>query len=404
MEFSGNIVVVQPFVTVTIAIIVLFVGRTLTNKFKLLRDINIPQSVSGGLAISLIVTLIYFVSAREIQFDLSARIYFIVYFFTAIGLNTKLRDLVVVRRPLITFIVVTVVYMAFQDIVAVSIARVFGYSGPQALLAGSVALAGGYETVKVWETVLVSEFGIKNAGELGIASATFGLVLGSLIGGPIAGYLISKHRLQTDATKEQYARTSERRTHDEIDHFDFLQSILVIHVCAIFGVGLNQILSEAGVVLPVPVSCFLVAIFLTNVVPTVFPSVAWPSRTLSLSLIAELSLGIFFGMSLISAPLWVIVNLPPQLLAILVVQVFVLVPITIYLILRVMGRDYDAAVICSGFSGLALGSTSTAMANMKAVAKNAGILHAAFIIVPLTAVLCTEVVNGLLIQLFLARF
>ena len=123
-----------------------------------------------------------------------------------------------------------------------------------------------------------------------------------------------------------------------------------------------------------------------------------------MSLIAELALGIFFGMSLISAQLWVIIDLPIQFLAILLVQIIAMAAITVFVIFPVMGRNYDAAVICSGFVGFALGSTSTAMANMKAVATTSGILHTAFIIVPMTAVLCVEFVNGFLIRIFLAQF
>ena len=123
-----------------------------------------------------------------------------------------------------------------------------------------------------------------------------------------------------------------------------------------------------------------------------------------MSLLAELSLGIMFGMSLISAQLWVIADLPIHLLATVLVQLGATVAVTVLVIFRIMGSDHDAAVICSGFAGFTLGSTSTAMANMKAVARDSGSLHMAFIVVPMVAVLCIEAINGLMIRVFLAWF
>lgn len=400
MEIVGNVVWVRPFVTLTIAIIVLFVGKDLNQRFAWLRRFYISESVSGGLLMSIVLAVIYLALRIEVQFDLTGRQYLLVYFFTAIGINTKWRALVAARLALAMLLATTIAYIALQDFIAVSVARALGGVGPEALLAGSVALAGGSETTIAWAPTFVADFGIADARQIGIASATFGLILGSLAGGPIARHLIRRRGLQPQAVDGPGGALA----HGNVDDLGFLQSILAIHICVVFGFGLHQLFADRGFALPLPAVCFLVAIVLTNLIPTVLPKVRWPSRTPAMSLIAELSLGILFGMSLISARLWVILDLPPQLLIVILVQLAAMVVIAVLVVFQIMGRDHDAAVICSGFAGFALGSTSTGMANMKAVARDSGSLHMAFIVVPLVAVLSIDAVNGVLIGLFLAWF
>lgn len=398
MEIAGNLVWVRPFFTLTIAIIVLFVGKALNRRFEWLRQFHISESVSGGLLVSVALAAAHLVSGIEVQFDLAGRQYLLIYFFTAIGINTEWRKLAMVWRALVVLLAVTVAAMALQDLVALGVAGALGGADPTALLAGSVALAGGTETVTAWSPTFVADFGIGDAHRIGLAAATFGLILGSLAGGPIARRLIRRHGLETIDAADGAS------TQGRIDDVGFLRSILAIHICVVFGLGLDQVLAESGVALPVPAVCFVIAILLTNLIPALLPGVGWPSRTPAMSLIGELSLGIIFGMSLISARLWVVLDLPPQLLIVVLAQFAAMGVITASVVFRVMGGNHDAAVVCSGFVGFALGSTTTAMANMKAVAGQSGSLHMAFIVVPLVAVLAVDAVNGLLIRLFLAGF
>jgi ESS family glutamate:Na+ symporter len=404
VEIVDNVVRIQPFVALTTAIIVLFVGKALNQRFEALREFNISQSVSGGLLVSILLAVIYFVFGIEVQFDLAARPFLAVYFFTAIGINTKLREVLAARYVVVMLLTATIAYMAVQDFIAVSIASALGGAGPEALLAGTVALTGDIQTIIAWAPTFEDDFGIADARETGIAIATFGLVIGSLAGGPIARHLIRRHGLRPETVNPANMGQTSGRADGNVDPSVFLQSILAIHICIIVGLGLNQLLADAGYALPLPVACFCVAIVLTNLIPPLFPKANWPSRSGAMFLIAELSLGILFGMSLIGARLWVITDLSAQHLTIVLAQALATVAITIFVIFRILGRDYDAAVICSGFVGLVLGSKSTAMANMKAVAQYSGTSHMAFIIVPLVAVFCIDVVNRFLIQFFLAWF
>ncbi len=404
MEIDGNIVRIQPFVAFTIAIIVLFAGKALNRRFGALRHLNISESVSGGLLISIILAAIYFVFRIEVHFDLAARQYLVVYFFTAIGINTSLRHLLAARRALVTLLVASVAYIIVQDIITLTTAGAFGYAGPKALLAGTIALIGGTDTVIALAPTFVEEFGIANAKEIGIASVAFGLILGSLAGGPTARYLIQRHGLRLDAAGARETELGGEGARGTVDTIVFLQSILVINICIIVGLALNQFIGDAGYRVPLPVVCFAVAIVLTSVIPTLFPKIGWPSNTSAMALISEFSLGTLFGLSLIGAQLWVIADLPAQLLTIILAQVVATVAVTVLVIFRIMGRDHDAAVMCSGFIGFTLGSTSTAMANIKAMTERTSRLHIALIIVPLVAMLSGDIFNRFLVPLFLGRF
>jgi len=408
VEFAANVVEVRPFVTVTLAIIVLFIGKALNRRFAVLYRSNISESVSGGLLVSLIIGAIYLVFDLQIDFNLAAREYFAVYFFTAIGINTSLRELLAARRLLAILLVATMVYMILQDGIALAVASLLGSGGPEALLAGTAALTGGQETAAEWTASPVGDLSLAEARTIGIATAALGVIMGSLTGGPLAGYLIRRHRLHPKTVEPGLAEgeevsleVPERGT---IDGSIFLRAILAIHVCIIGGLLLNQLLADVGFDLPLAVACFFVAIVMTSTIPSLLPRAIWPRNTLAMSLIAELSLGTLFGVSLISAQVWLIVDLPPAFLTILLVQLAVTAAVTLFVIFRAMGRDYDAAVICAGFVGLALGSATTAMANIKAVTKHSGTSHIALIIVPLMTVVSIEAVNEVLLRFFLELF
>jgi ESS family glutamate:Na+ symporter len=242
--------------------------------------------------------------------------------------------------------------------------------------------------------------------EIGIACATFGLILASLMGGPIAKFLINRHQLQPEKMEPQDVGLSETQRKTGIGHLDFLDAILAIHVCAIAGMLLNEGLEEAGLQLPLFVTCLFAGILITNLIPDSFPRISgtrWPSRTPAIALIADVSLGSFLAMSLMSMQLWTLVDLAGPIFSILAVQFILAVAINIFVVFPAMGRNYDAAVVCAGFGGISLGSTPTAMANMAAVSQRYGASHLAFIIVPLVCAFFIDLVNALLIPFLLAN-
>jgi ESS family glutamate:Na+ symporter len=405
VQFAEGVAQVGPFLSVTVGIIVLFVGKSLNYRIGFLRDFNIPEPVTGGLLFSIAFLAIYWVLGIEMSFELTARDVLLAYFFTTIGINSKLSELIAGGRPLAILLSATVIYMFVQNITALSIAHGFGAQGPGGLLAGTVSLIGGHGTAIAWAPIFAERFGIANALEIGVASATCGLVIASLMGGPIAKYLIAKHNLSpTVAAQPDVGISPEREQASEINYATFLQAILAIHLSAIVGILLNSALAGIGLKLPLFVTCLFGGILLTNTIPRLLPKVTWPSRSTAISLIADVSLGVFLAMSLMSMQLWVIAELAGPLLTIMLAQFLIAASLAIFVIFRIMGSDYDAAVVCSGFGGISLGSTATAMANMTAVTTRYGASHLAFLVVPLVAAFFIDIVNAFMIQFFMALY
>ena len=407
MEFQDGILQFDNFFTLTIGILVFFAGRRINEAVAFLREFSIPEPVTGGLLFSLLVAGIYSLSGIEIQFALQARDVLLVYFFTTIGINASLRDLLQGGRPLLILLSITIAYMVVQNLTGISVAALFGQPSSLGLLGGTVSLIGGHGTAIAWAPRFAEEYGIANAMEVGVACATFGLILASLMGGPIAKFLIHRYRLKPQTVEPLDIGMPEEKKKAGIGHLDFLDAVLAIHTSMILGFLLNELVENFGLKLPLFVTCLFAGILLTNLVPKSFPRItgtAWPSRTPAMALIADIALGTFLAMSLMSMQLWTLIDLAGPLFAILLAQFLIALSVTLFLVFPLMGKNYDAAVVCSGFGGISLGSTPTAMFAMAAVAQRYGASHQAFIIVPLVSAFFIDLVNALLIPFFLAHF
>lgn len=407
LELIDGIFQLNAFHAFSFGIIVLFTGRRLNQKIKFLREFSIPEPVTGGILFSILFSLVYIIFSIEVQFDLYARDVLLVYFFTTIGINANLKDLLKGGVPLVILLVVTIGYMFLQNLTGITVAGLFGMDPAVGLLGGSVSLIGGHGTAIAWAPKIAEEYGVASAMEIGIASATFGLILASLMGGPIAKYLIKKHNLKPNKESHVVVGVANNESEDEITTYSFLDAILAIHVSAFLGVILNGLISEIGLQLPLFVTCLFAGIILTNVIPDNYPRISgakWPSRTAAVALIADISLGTFLAMSLMSMQLWALVDLAGPIFTILAAQFVIAILVNIFIVFKVMGKNYDAAVICSGFGGISLGSTPTAMANMAAVSKRYGNSSLAFIVVPLVCAFFIDLANALMIPFFLTNF
>ena len=404
---TDGVLQIGPRVAATFGIIVLFLGRRVNEKVAFLREFSIPDPVTGGLIFSISLGIVYAATGVAVEFDLAARDFLLVYFFTTIGINASLKDLLTGGKPLVVLLVITILYMIVQNLTGVSVAALFNQPAAVGLLGGTVSLIGGHGTAIAWAPRIAEDYGISNAMEIGIACATFGLILASLMGGPIAKFLITRHKLTPDKAEKLDVGVSEEKSDKGIGAMDFLDAILAIHLSILLGLLLNEGLLKLGLELPLFVPCLFAGIVITNLIPDNFPRLSgtrWPSRTPSMALIADMALGTFLAMSLMSMQLWTLIDLAAPIFTILVAQFAIAVAINLFVVFRVMGRNYDAAVVCAGFGGISLGSTPTAMANMSAVTQRYGASHLAFIIVPLVCAFFIDLVNALLIPFFLANF
>lgn len=386
------------FMSYTLGILVFFVGFLLTKKSTFLREFNIPEPVTGGLIAALLFYCLYGVANIEVGFDLSARDRLLVYFFTAIGLNARFSDLKEGGKPLLVLLVLTLSYIVVQDAIGIAGAVILGLPSQVGVLTGSAALIGGHGTAIAWAPD-IADMGITGALEIGVAAATLGLVIASLIGGPIAKYLINKHGLKGAEMAQPMVGVEYKKSDTQkFNHLNFMAVILVLHICIIIGWMANHAIIEMGFKLPLFVTCLLTGIILSNTLPVLFQTLPWPARTRSLAIVSDFSLSLFLTMSLMSMQLWTIASLAGPLLILLFLQTVGAVVFILFVLFPLMGKSYQAAVLGAGFGGFALGATPTAIANMTAVTKAHGPAPTAFIILPLVAAFFVDVTNAFIIR------
>ena len=366
-------------------------------------NFNIPEAVTGGLLAALITLILYLVFNIQVSFSMELRDVLLVYFFSAIGLNTKIKELLTGGKPMMLLLVSTLVFMVLQNSVGIGLASALDLNPAVGLLTGSVSLIGGHGTSIAWAPVFQSSHEVKSALEIGIASATLGLVVASVLGGPIAMLLIKRHALKSSKNEELtvgIAYSDEGSS--TVNHVNLIRTILMLHVCIIFGYGLKVLTAEVGLRFPLFVTCLVVGMALTNSVDKLLPNLWWPSKSRALSLVSDLSISLFICISLMAMELWSIAELAGPLLILLVVQALTTTAFVCFVVFRLLGSNYQAAVIAAGFTGYSLGSTPTAIANMTAVAKANGAAPQAFLIVPMVCAFFVSISNAFIIQIFLS--
>jgi ESS family glutamate:Na+ symporter len=394
------------FLALTVGIVVYFVGVLVVQRVRFLRVYNIPEPVVGGFIAALVIWGIYLVFSLEIDFDLSTRDRLLVIFFAAVGLNARLADLAAGGRVLAILCAVTVAYVFVQNGVGALGAQFFGLPAAAGVTMGSVALVGGHGTAIAWGPVIAGEHGFAAAVETGVAVATLGLIVASLLGGPIAKFLIERRGLApaSVATPEVTTPLPPEADAAPIDKMGVMRALLAVNVAVILGYLVHQGLSSVSTIkLPLFVPCMLMGIVLSNTVPLAFPRIPWPARTASLDLISSYALSVFLAMSLMSMQLWTLAEVAGPLLVVVGLQALVAVAYIIFLVFPALGRDYQAAVLSGGFTGLSLGATPTAIANMTAITKHYGPSPNVFIILPLVSAFFVDLVNVGAITFFLSR-
>lgn len=393
----------DPRQTLIIAILVLYLGRYINGRARLLRDFNIPEPVTGGLLASLLCGLIYAFADVELSFDMANRDMLLIVFFTTIGLSARVDVLKAGGRSLLVLLFLAVGYLFLQNLVGIGIAAVTGSPPVAGILTGSVSLSGGHGTAIAWAPTFGRDYAIPFAMEIGLACATFGLIFGGVIGGPIARFLVWRYKLAPERSGELTVGFRYKE-HEIIDVDGILKVLLVIAIAIGLGIHLNQLFGSWGLMLPDFVTCLFAGIILTNSLPRFLPRYQWPTGTRSLALVSDLSLGLFLAMSLMSLQLWALADLAGPMVLLLVAQVILIVLFSVLVVFRVLGANYDAAVICSGYSGLALGATPTAIANMTAVTKSLGPSPRAFVVVPLVGAFFIDLSNAVVINVLLGIF
>ena len=404
-------IIIDPYYTLIVATIVLLIGRLLVHKINFLRNFNIPEPVAGGLLVAVFIYLLYTATGISLEFNNSLQDAFMLFFFSSIGLSADFSRLKAGGRGLIIFLGVVALFIVVQNSVGLGLACALGQNPVMGLITGSITLTGGHGTAGAWGKILETDYGIKGATDLGMASATFGLVLGGLIGGPIARKLVNNigkkpitEKQSTDTVADNVVEVFENAIKQRL-----ITSKSAIETMALFAACLSfsAIMVSPTVTaffperftIPQFVWALFFGVLLRNVLTRGF-SVNMFDR--AIDVFGNASLSLFLGIALLNLKLWQLLDLALPMLIILAVQTFVMCSYAYFVTFRLMGSNYDAAVLSAGHCGFGMGATPTAVANMQSITERFGPSHKAFLIVPMVGAFFIDFINAFILTTFIS--
>lgn len=390
--------------TFVAATLVLLLGRKLVQSVAILKRYTIPEPVAGGLLVALILLLLKTTLDWGVSFDLSLQEPMMLAFFATIGLNANLLSLKAGGKTLLIFIFVVVGLLLVQNTVGIALSKLLGLDPLMGLLAGSITLSGGHGTGGAWGKIFTEYYGFQSATEVAMACATFGLVFGGLIGGPIARFLVRNMKTpavsqNSEDDKETPMAFEKPQTGRVISSLVLIETLAMIAICMVVGKLVSQwLLDSYQFTLPTFVCVLFTGVILSN-------SLSWVGfyRVFdrAVSVLGNVSLSLFLAMALMSLKLWELASLAIPMLIILIIQAIVMGFYAIFVTFPVMGKNYDAAVLAAGHCGFGLGATPTAIANMQAVTERFGPSHLAFLVVPMVGAFFIDIINALVIKFYL---
>lgn len=384
--------------TLAIATILLLLGRYIKEKVTILKKFFIPAPVVGGLIFSIFTLIGYSYNIFTFSFDSQLKSLLMLAFFTTVGFSASIKMLLKGGIQVVVFLIVSMFLIIIQNIVGVTLAGVFGINKLLGLAAGSIALTGGHGTSAAFGPELVKA-GAKAGLSVSIAAATFGLVAGCLIGGPIAKRLITKHNLKSSFTEENTDILEGKLTKDEknIDEHLLFNGLMYIIISMGIGSFITLGFKKLGLVFPTYLGSMIVASIIRNVMDK--KNLELPLHCINI--IGSISLQLFLGIALMTMKLWELASLAVPLVTILIVQTIILGLYAYFVTFRVMGKDYDAAVMATGHCGFGMGATPNAIANMEAFTAVNGHSPKAFFVVPLVGAMFIDFVNAPIITFFI---
>ena len=383
--------------TLGIAVIVLLIGGWLRKKIRLLDRFCIPAPVIGGLLYALIMTLLHGIGVLDLEYDDTLKNVCMVAFFTTVGFQADFKALKKGGKSLVVFLILVVILIFAQNGLALGVSRLIGVDSLLGLCTGSIPMIGGHGTAGAFGPIL-EDFGMQSATTICTAAATFGLVAGSLMGGPVGQRLIKKHNLYNEENKKTIESNVSSSEEVKTSLPRFASATYQLAIAMSIGTVISWLLSKTGMTLPAYIGGMIVAVIMRNVGDRTNKITIKSSE---ISIIGEVSLSIFLGIAMITLKLWQLASLAVPFLILLVAQTIFMFLFAYFVVFNVMGRDYDAAVLSSGVCGFGMGATPNAMANMQAVSQKYGFSIKAFLLVPIVGGMFVDFLNSLIITLFI---
>ena len=383
--------------TIAVAVVVLILGAFLKRKISFLEKFCIPAPVIGGLIFAIFTLICYSTGILEIDFDDTLKEVCMVFFFTSVGFQANLKVLKSGGKPLLIFLVLVIILIITQNFTAIGLANLLGLDSLTGMTTGSIPMVGGHGTAGAFGPVL-EDFGISGATTVCTAAATFGLVAGSLMGGPIGNRLIKTHNLlETIKNDDDTLLVEEEEKHER--HFSmYAPAVFQLIIAVGIGTIFSKLLSLTGMTFPIYIGAMIAAAIMRNI------GEYTGKITIHMGEINDLGgicLSLFLGIAMITLKLWQLADLALPLVILLAGQVALMFLFSYIVVFNVMGRNYDAAVLVAGTCGFGMGATPNAMANMQAICEKYGPSVKAYLIIPIVGSLFADFLNSLTITFFI---
>ncbi|ALO34774.1 sodium:glutamate symporter [Colwellia sp. MT41] len=402
----NNIYTIGELESFLIAILVLFIGHFVNRHIPFFRKYNIPEPIVGGLIIASIITVLHFNHISFI-FTLSMQNTLMLMFFSTVGLAASYKMLLKGGSRVFIFLGIASLYIVIQNAVGVSMATALGLEPIMGLVAGSITLSGGHGTGAAWAQTISEDYGL-NTLEFAMAAATFGLVMGGIIGGPVAQRLISKNNLVSSygAGGNHHQDHPDLVTYDQLEEDrvtakSILETLFILLLCVAGSKGIGVLIVTFDISwlkMPDFVYALFIGVMITNLTEL---SRSYKIHSECVDILGTVSLSLFLAMALMNLKLWEILDLAVPLLIILVLQTVILAFFAYFVTFRLMGSNYDAAVIAGGHCGFGLGATPTAVMNMGALVSRSGPSPQAFMVVPIVGAFFIDIVNAIILKGYL---
>ncbi len=385
------------------AIVVLFIGQFINSKVSFLKKYNIPEPIVGGLVVAILITLLH-LEGINITFHVTIQDLLMKMFFATVGLAASFKLLLKGGSRVLLFLGVCTVFIVIQNAVGVALTKAMGLNPLLGLIMGSITLSGGHGTGAAWSQTFLQDYGMHTL-ELSMACATFGLIMGGIIGGPIAQRLINKHKLKSSFGNSENHHidhpdliTYSDKEQDRITAKSAIETLFILLICVASAAHIKTFIDSfhiAWLNIPDFVYALFVGVFITNVSES---TKIYKVKHETVDALGTISLSLFLAMALMSLHLWELLSLAMPMLIILAVQTVVLGLFAYFVTFRVMGGDYDAAVIAGGHCGFGMGATPTAVMNMGALVSRNGPSPQAFMIVPIVGAFFIDITNLIVLQ------
>lgn len=393
--------------TAGVAMLLFVLGRFLTTRIEFLKRCCIPAPVVGGLIFAIVHLVLYSCGVVQLSFDDNVKSFFMTLFFTSVGYTACFRLLKKGGKKVFTFLIIAIVMVCLQDVLGSVLAAVFHWDMRLGLCTGSIPMVGGHGTAGSYGPLMENKLGIAGANVLAIAAATFGLVSGSLMGGPTARSIINRYGLTSTESEDEIMEiddenAEEKAKAERVDADAFTNAAILLIVASGVGTVLTALLNnihfgQFKLTFPTYIGAMLVAAVIRNFCDA--KHIVLPAKAIDLW--GNVSLSIFLAIALMTLKLWQLASLAGPMIVMLAAQVVLMFVFARFVVFNFMGRDYEAAVMTSAFCGFGMGATPNAMANMQVLTKRYGPAPQAYFIVPLVGSLFIDFFNGIIITGFM---